>query len=220
MASNTKMGGTSSGEISEEAKAFGAYLRNLRKAKGLNQADLAKIVEITGGYYGFFEQGRQIPSLKIINRLAEVLDDDYLEMAMMAGYDKFEAIKKEMHRKSDLVDGGDDKRVDDQHEDGTDEGAELTNVAGTQENSEPANVEGSDLSALALGSELSGERLDWAMACISQDPTYKLAAHFTQGVSTVNIKALVIQLYQAQTGRQLLTPSEFEKLNAIVHGSN
>jgi hypothetical protein len=55
------------------------------------------------------------------------------------------------------------------------------------------------------------------MMCIAQDPSYKLADQFKGDIAT-NIKALVIQLYQAQARRQLLTPEESQALSQMIHG--
>jgi len=246
MTSNIKIDKVSGEGPSPQSKEFGAYLRNLRKGIGLNQADLAKLVTISPAYYGFLEQGRQIPSLKIINRLAEILNTDYLEMAMRAGYDEFVARKKEVYRPKDASknDGGDetDHQSDVQAQDESGSGSLLVGDsaldAGTPSGTITETLEsgktdiqetiglsgtgnGSSNSALPSSRDdlgLNKERLDWAMGCISRDPTYKLAEQFKQGELSRDVKVLVVQLYQAQTQRQLLTAEESQALSYTLHG--
>ena len=58
---------------------FARNLRQLRNAKGLSQDDLAYEAEISRSYLSQLEKGKYYASLKIIGRLAEVLDADPVE---------------------------------------------------------------------------------------------------------------------------------------------
>jgi len=58
---------------------FARNLRRLRNAKGLSQDDLAYEAEISRSYLSQLEKGKYYASLKIIGRLAEVLEADPVE---------------------------------------------------------------------------------------------------------------------------------------------
>lgn len=55
-------------------------LKELRREKGLNQKDLAKLLGVTESAYGYYEQGRREPSNEAQEKLANVFDCsiDYL----------------------------------------------------------------------------------------------------------------------------------------------
>ena len=55
-------------------------LTELRKAKRLNQKDLAKVLGVTESAYGYYEQGRREPPNESLEKLAEFFDCsiDYL----------------------------------------------------------------------------------------------------------------------------------------------
>jgi len=48
-------------------------LRNIRIARGLTQADLARRAKVTRPYITMLEQWRRDPSLKVLRRLAKAL---------------------------------------------------------------------------------------------------------------------------------------------------
>lgn len=58
---------------------FARNLRKLRNAKGLSQDDLAYDAEISRSYLSQLEKGKYYASLKIIGRLAEILEVDPTE---------------------------------------------------------------------------------------------------------------------------------------------
>ena len=60
-------------------EAFATNLRRLRHAKGLSQDDLAYDAGVSRSYLSQLEKGRYYASLKVIGRLAEVLDADPAE---------------------------------------------------------------------------------------------------------------------------------------------
>lgn len=235
---STGLKGAGVREVTPEAKAFGAYLRELRRSHKFNQTDLAKKIDITSGYYGFFEQGRQLPSRKIIRRLARLLDADYLEMLGKAGIDPKNEdylflkgiLNEDDHDESNNEDSDlDQGDLEATRDDGADEGDFQSD--GTQHAVIAANTysvpahrgEASTREAPVRGTEgqqggITQERLAWAMMCISSDPTYRLSEQFTQGELPGSVKALVIQLYQAQTARQILTADESAALNQMLHG--
>jgi transcriptional regulator with XRE-family HTH domain len=55
-------------------KKFGDRLRNLRKAKGLSQEELAEIAELHRNYIGGIERGERNVALLNIIRLAQALE--------------------------------------------------------------------------------------------------------------------------------------------------
>ncbi len=59
---------------------FATNLRRLRNAKGLSQDDLAYEAEVSRSYLSQLEKGVFHASLKIIGRLAEVLDVEPSEL--------------------------------------------------------------------------------------------------------------------------------------------
>ena len=60
--------------------------RNSEKKKGLTQAKLAELLEITQGYVNKIESNSKNPSPTIIKKLSELLDVDYTEMMEKACY--------------------------------------------------------------------------------------------------------------------------------------
>ena len=61
-------------------EVFATNLRRLRNAKGLSQDDLAYEAEVSRSYLSQLEKGVFHASLKIIGRLAEVLDVEPSEL--------------------------------------------------------------------------------------------------------------------------------------------
>ena len=61
-------------------EVFAANLRRLRHAKGLSQDDVAYEAEISGSYLSQLEKGSFHASLKIIGKLADVLEIDPAEL--------------------------------------------------------------------------------------------------------------------------------------------
>jgi transcriptional regulator with XRE-family HTH domain len=55
---------------------FAKNLRRIRHAKGMSQDDLAYAAEISRSYLSQLEKGAYFASLKIIGRLAEVLETE------------------------------------------------------------------------------------------------------------------------------------------------
>lgn len=55
-------------------ETFAANLRRMRNAKGLSQDDLAYEANVSRSYLGQLEKGEYYASLKIVGRLAEVLE--------------------------------------------------------------------------------------------------------------------------------------------------
>jgi transcriptional regulator with XRE-family HTH domain len=56
-----------------EAVAFGAAVRERRKAKGWTQERLAEVAGVAAIHVGFVERGENIPKLTMILRLAKAL---------------------------------------------------------------------------------------------------------------------------------------------------
>ena len=59
---------------------FAANLRRLRNAKGLSQDDLAYEAEVSRSYLSQLEKGAFYASLKIVGKLAGVLDVEPAEL--------------------------------------------------------------------------------------------------------------------------------------------
>ena len=55
---------------------FAGNLRRIRHAKGMSQDDLAYAAEVSRSYLSQLEKGSYYASLKIIGRIAEVLEID------------------------------------------------------------------------------------------------------------------------------------------------
>jgi transcriptional regulator with XRE-family HTH domain len=62
---------------------FGKYLRERRVAWGFTQRSLGSKVGVVGAHIAFLESGRRRPSLKLLSRLADVLEVDRQEMLLM-----------------------------------------------------------------------------------------------------------------------------------------
>ncbi len=54
-------------------KEIGERLRKLRKDKGLTQKELSKRITVDYSYIGKIERGEQLPSIKMLIRLSEIL---------------------------------------------------------------------------------------------------------------------------------------------------
>ncbi|WP_141604465.1 helix-turn-helix domain-containing protein [Terrilactibacillus laevilacticus] len=59
---------------------FPERLRNLREEAGYKQEDMAKLLNISTSAYGYYEQGRNEPSLDALQKIAQIFDTsaDYL----------------------------------------------------------------------------------------------------------------------------------------------
>jgi transcriptional regulator with XRE-family HTH domain len=54
--------------------ALGRNLQRLRKEKGLTQEQLAEKLGISLTYMGYFEIGHRVPNLKMMVKIADILD--------------------------------------------------------------------------------------------------------------------------------------------------
>lgn len=52
---------------------MGYNLRHFREAKGLTQVELATLVSVSGSYIGYIERGKQNPSMRLIEKICDVL---------------------------------------------------------------------------------------------------------------------------------------------------
>lgn len=61
-------------------EALSNRLRELRKSNKLSQSDIADKLNLTASAYGFYEQGKNIPSSKTLSEIADIYDvtTDYL----------------------------------------------------------------------------------------------------------------------------------------------
>jgi len=58
----------------ERKVALGRNLQRIRKEKGLTQEQLAEKLGITLTYMGYFEIGHRVPNLKMLAKIADILD--------------------------------------------------------------------------------------------------------------------------------------------------
>lgn len=65
----------------------GEKIRELRRKKGLNQTDLAKIIGLTQGYISDIERGRQPPSPKFVMKISEPLEISKDDLSFLLGDD-------------------------------------------------------------------------------------------------------------------------------------
>jgi len=54
-------------------RVLGSRVRRARREAGITQEDLAYKVGISRAYMGFIEQGRNVPSLEVLTKIARVL---------------------------------------------------------------------------------------------------------------------------------------------------
>lgn len=54
-------------------KTLGKRIQKARKSRGLTQEDLAYKVGISRAYMGYIEQGRNMPSVEILEKIAKTL---------------------------------------------------------------------------------------------------------------------------------------------------
>jgi len=55
-------------------KALGKRIQKRRKDKGLTQEELAEKIKVSRAYMGFIEQGRNTPSLEVLEKISKVLN--------------------------------------------------------------------------------------------------------------------------------------------------
>lgn len=65
---------------SDEAKWFGATIRQLRDERRLTQAQLAEAADLSSTYLGIVERGENVPTLTVILQLARGLDLHPMEL--------------------------------------------------------------------------------------------------------------------------------------------
>ena len=61
-------------------KILASNIKLYRKTLGLTQEKLAEMVDISYNYIALIETGRRFPSLKMLERIAKVLQKDTLEL--------------------------------------------------------------------------------------------------------------------------------------------
>jgi transcriptional regulator with XRE-family HTH domain len=70
----------------QRARAFGGHIRFLRRAKKLTQRDLAGAIPMSAGNLSRLETGEYgPPSDEVIERLADVLETDLMDLLRVAG---------------------------------------------------------------------------------------------------------------------------------------
>lgn len=66
-------------------KNIGSILRERRIRKGLSQRELASKIGITQTFLSLVEHGKRVPSYDVLQRIAEVLDEDATHLEREAG---------------------------------------------------------------------------------------------------------------------------------------
>ena len=77
-------------------KVLASNLKFFRKTLGISQAKLAERVNIAENYIALIETGRRFPSLTMLERIAEALQRDVLELLSLKTIEisRNEALKK------------------------------------------------------------------------------------------------------------------------------
>ncbi|MNS26275.1 HTH-type transcriptional regulator SinR [compost metagenome] len=70
------------------ASTFGRNVRNARREKGLTLEALAHDVGLAYSYIGELERGRRNPTLRVVERVAEALDKNPLDLLSNAPSDQ------------------------------------------------------------------------------------------------------------------------------------
>ena len=70
----------------ENTDNFGQHLRQERNAANLSLAALAAILKVTNGYLSRLESGKAMPSIEMVERIAQVLRTDPAPLRVLAGY--------------------------------------------------------------------------------------------------------------------------------------
>jgi transcriptional regulator with XRE-family HTH domain len=66
--------------VSELQKKFGKRLRYLRRHRDLTQEQLAELVGLTVNFIGQLERGQLAPSFETVEKLAQALDVEVVEL--------------------------------------------------------------------------------------------------------------------------------------------
>jgi transcriptional regulator with XRE-family HTH domain len=84
---------------SEIVRAFGARLRELRRSRGMTQADLATAARATAAYVWRLEAGDVSPGLDVLDRLAKALGTTAADLLPAVEPPDTEAAMREQSRK-------------------------------------------------------------------------------------------------------------------------
>jgi transcriptional regulator with XRE-family HTH domain len=68
-------------------KVLASNMKLFRKKLGLSQAKLAEKANVTDNYIALVETGKRFPSVNMLERIAEVLQKDTLELFSLKHYD-------------------------------------------------------------------------------------------------------------------------------------
>lgn len=70
----------------KQPESFGSFLKNIRRAKGLNSSELAERSGFAQSYISQIETGKRNAPPETIRKLSEVLGTMYIVMMIKAGY--------------------------------------------------------------------------------------------------------------------------------------
>jgi transcriptional regulator with XRE-family HTH domain len=103
----------------ERARAFGERVRSLRRERRITQRELAERIPVSAGHLSRIETGDYgPPSDEVIERIAEVLATDRIELLRLAGRDpgrrsmeaeilsELQEIRQELKRLADGIERG------------------------------------------------------------------------------------------------------------------
>ncbi len=72
-------------------RALGRRIAAARAARKLTQRQLAELIDVSSSYPNQIEQGRNRPDTDVLAAIARVLELDYDELAVLAGYQRRQA---------------------------------------------------------------------------------------------------------------------------------
>ena len=82
---------------------FAANLKRLRKQRGLTRKDMAEELKIKVSSYGFYEQGRTLPSLANALLIANILDVSFYDLVSDTQHTKVDNVKVTIDGANDIT---------------------------------------------------------------------------------------------------------------------
>lgn len=64
----------------KQSTNLGKRIKKFRRERVLSQEELASILRLSSVYLGYVEQGRRLPSIKTLNKIAKVLKTSTSEL--------------------------------------------------------------------------------------------------------------------------------------------
>lgn len=92
-------------------RAIGNNIKKYRKAKSLNQNDLAELVNVSTNYVGMIERGEKTPSLETFLRIADKLSVTADQLLADTNYNGYKVKDSMLSEKLDRLSPKDRQRV-------------------------------------------------------------------------------------------------------------